>query len=51
MRTVAVQSAALVDMVAVGAVTAYGQVNTRSQDGRTAAVLDDNGNLGVPATR
>ena len=34
----------------IGAVTAYGQINTRAQRGETtAAVFDDKGNLRVPA--
>ena len=34
----------------IGAVTAYGQVNTRAQHGETtAAVIDDKGNLHVPS--
>ena len=34
----------------IGAVAAYGQIDTRSQyGGTTAAVVDDKGNLRVPA--
>ena len=41
---------ALAGLSAIGAVTAYGQINTRSQyGGSAAAVVDAKGNLRVPA--
>jgi hypothetical protein len=49
MRIVDVLGVALAGLIMVGAVTAYGQLNTRSQyHGTTAAVVDDHGNLRVP---
>jgi hypothetical protein len=50
MRIVSVLGVALAGLSVIGAVTAYGQVNTRSQyGGTTAAVVDDKGNLRVPS--
>ena len=50
MRIVGVLGVALARLFVIGAVTAYGQINTRSQyGGTTAAVVDDKGNLRVPS--
>ena len=50
MRIVGVLGVALSGLFVIGAVTAYGQINTRSQYvGTTAAVVDDKGNLRVPS--
>ena len=50
MRIVGVLGVALAGLFVIGAVTAYGQINTRSQyGGATAAVVDDKGNLRVPS--
>jgi hypothetical protein len=50
MRIVGVLGVALAGLFVIGAVTAYGQINTRSQyGGTTAAVVDDKGNLRVPS--
>jgi hypothetical protein len=50
MRIVGVLGVALAGLSVIGAVTAYGQIDTRSQyGGTTAAVVDDKGNLRVPA--
>jgi len=50
MRTVGALSVALAGLSVIGAVTAYAQVDTRSQyGGTTAAVVDGGGNLRVPA--
>ena len=50
MRIVGVLGVALSGLFVIGAVTAYGQINTRSQyGGTTAAVVDDKGNLRVPS--
>ena len=50
MRIVAVLGVALSGLFVIGAVTAYGQINTRSQySGTTATVVDDRGNLRVPS--
>jgi hypothetical protein len=50
MRIVGALGVALVGLSVIGAVTAYGQIDTRSPyGGATAAVVDDKGNLRVPA--
>jgi RPA family protein len=50
MRIVGVLGVALSGSFVIGAVTAYGQINTRSQyEGTAAAVVDETGNLRVPA--
>ena len=50
MRIVGALGVALSGLSVIGAVTAYGQIDTRSQyGGTTAAVVDDNGNLRMPA--
>ena len=50
MRIVGVLGVVLAGSFVIGVVTAYGQMNTRSQyGGTTAAVVDDKGNLRVPA--
>jgi hypothetical protein len=50
MRIVRVLGVGLAGLFAIGAVTAYGQINTRSQyGGTTAAVVDNEGNLRVPS--
>jgi len=50
MRVVGAVGVALAGLSVIGAVTAYGQIDTRSQyGGTTAAVVDDKGNLRVPA--
>lgn len=50
MRIVAALSIALAGSSVIGAVTAYGEADTSSQYGETtAAVVDDRGNLRVPA--
>ena len=50
MRIVGVLGVALAGLFVIGAVTAYGQINTRSQyGGTTAAVVDDKENLRVPS--
>ena len=50
MRIVGTLCVALAGFSVIGAATAYGHVETRSQyNGTTAAVVDDKGNLRVPA--
>ena len=50
MRSVGVLGVALAGLLVIGAVTAYGQGDTRSPYGGTAAaVVDDKGNLRVPS--
>ncbi len=50
MRVVGALGAALAGLSVIGAVIAYGQIDARSQyGGTTAAVVDDKGNLRVPA--
>jgi hypothetical protein len=50
MRIVGALGVALAGLSVIGAVTAYGQIDTRSQyGGTTAAVVDDKGHLRVPA--
>ena len=50
MRIVGALGVALAGLSVIGAVTAYGQINTRSQYGVTiAAVVDNKGNMRVPA--
>ena len=50
MRIVGVLGVALAGLSVIGAVNAYGQIDARSQYGGTAAaVVDDKGNLHVPA--
>ena len=50
MRIVGVLGVAMAGLFVIGAVTAYGQINTRSQyGGTTTAVVDDKGNLRVPS--
>jgi hypothetical protein len=50
MRVVGAVGVALAGVSVIGAVTAYGQIDARSQyRGTTAAVVDDKGNLRVPA--
>ena len=50
MRIIDALGVALAGLSVIGAVTAYGQIDTRSQyGGTTAAVVDDKGNLRVPA--
>jgi len=50
MRIVGALGVALAGLSVIGVVTAYGQIDTRSQyGGTTAAVVDDKGNLRVPA--
>ncbi len=50
MRIVGVLGVALAGLSVIGTVGAYGQINTRSHyGGTTAAVVDDKGNLRVPA--
>ena len=50
MRIVGALGVALAGLSVIGAVTAYAQIDTRSQyGGPTAAVVDDKGNLRVPA--
>src|SRR5689334_291440 len=50
MRIVGALGVALAGLSVIGAVTAYGQIDVRSQyGGPTAAVVDDKGNLRVPA--
>ena len=50
MRIVRVLGIAPSGLLVIGAVTAYGQINTRAQHGEmTAAVIDDKGNLHVPS--
>jgi hypothetical protein len=49
MRIVGVLGVALAGLSVIGAVTAYGQIDTRSQyGGTTAAAVDDKGHLRVP---
>jgi hypothetical protein len=50
MRIVGALGVALAGLSVIGAVTAYGQIDTRSQyGGTTAAAVDDKGHLRVPA--
>nr|WP_246754333.1 hypothetical protein [Bradyrhizobium diazoefficiens] len=50
MRIVGVLGVALAGLFVIGVVTAYGQINTKSQYGGTTAVaVDDKGNLRVPS--
>ena len=50
MRIVGALGVALAGLSVIGAVAAYGQIDTRSHYGRTtAAVVDDKGSLRVPA--
>jgi hypothetical protein len=50
MRIVGALGVVLAGLSVIGAVTAYGQIDARSQyGGTTAAVVDDKGNLRVPA--
>jgi hypothetical protein len=50
MRIVGILGVVLAGATVIGAVTAYGQVNTRSQyEGTAAAIVDDHGNLRVPS--
>jgi Cytochrome P460 len=50
MRLVGALGVALAGLSVIGAVTAYGQIDTRSQyGGTTVAAVDDKGNLRVPA--
>lgn len=50
MRIVSALGVTLLGLSLIGAVTAYGQADTRSPyGGTTAAVVDDKGNLRVPA--
>ena len=50
MRIVGVLSVAVAGLSVIGAVTAYAQIDKRSQySGTTAAVVDNKGNLRVPA--
>jgi hypothetical protein len=50
MRIVGALGVALAGLSVIGAVSAYGQIDTRSQyGGTTAVVVDDKGNLRVPA--
>jgi Cytochrome P460 len=50
MRIVGALRVVLAGLSVIGAVTAYGQIDARSQyGGTTAAVVDDKGNLRVPA--
>jgi hypothetical protein len=50
LRIVSALGVALAGLSVIGAVTAYGQINTRSQyGGATAVVVDDKGNLRVPS--
>jgi Cytochrome P460 len=50
MRIVGVFGVALSGLFVIGAVTAYKQINTRSQySGTTAAVVDNMGNLRAPS--
>jgi hypothetical protein len=50
MRIVSALGIALAGLSVIGAVTAYGQIDTLSQyGGTTAAVVDHKGNLSVPA--
>jgi hypothetical protein len=50
MRIVGVFGVALSALFVIGAMTAYGQINSRFQyGGTTAAVVDDKGNLRVPS--
>jgi hypothetical protein len=50
MRVVGVLGVALAGLFVIGAVTAYGQIDMRSQyEGTAAAVGDETGNLRVPA--
>jgi hypothetical protein len=50
MRIVGVLGVALAGLSVFGAVTAYGQIDTRPRyDGTTASVVDETGNLRVPA--
>jgi hypothetical protein len=50
MRVVGALGAALAGLSVIGTVIAYGQIDARSQyGGTTAAVVDDKGNLRVPA--
>jgi hypothetical protein len=50
MRIVGALGVVLAGLSVIGAVTAYGQIDARSQHGgTTAAVVDDKGNLRVPA--
>jgi hypothetical protein len=50
MRIVRVLGIAPSGLFVIGAVTAYGQINTRAQHGETtAAVIDDKGNMYVPS--
>jgi hypothetical protein len=50
MRIVRVLGICPIRIVVIGAVTAYGQINTRAQHGETtAAVIDDKGDLHVPS--
>lgn len=49
MRIVGALGVALAGLSVIGAVTAYGQIDTRSQyGGTTAAAVDGKGNLRVP---
>ena len=49
-RIVGAFGVALAGSCVIGAVTAYGQIDTRSQyGGANAAVVDDKGNLRVPS--
>jgi len=50
MRIVGILGIALAGATVIGAVTAHGQVNTRSQyEGTAATIVDDHGNLHVPS--
>jgi hypothetical protein len=50
MRIVGAVGVALAGLSVIGAVTAYGQIDTRAQyGGATTAAVDDKGNLRVPA--
>src|SRR5215468_5536711 len=50
MRIFGALGVVLAGLSVIGVVTAYGQIDTRSQyGGTTAAVVDDKGNLRVPA--
>jgi hypothetical protein len=50
MRMISALGVAVAGLSVIGAVAAYGQINTHSQyGGTTAAVVDDKGNLRVPS--
>jgi hypothetical protein len=50
MRIIGALGVVLAGLSVIGAVTTYGQIDARSQyGGTTAAVVDDKGNLRVPA--